>query len=301
MKPISDSSKDERRRERVQPLQTAKDLLPLRKASVSDFHLYWIPVSSWPVPLREREWLLQFLGNLDAMMESQSGLRGEFFLDYQTAKEVERVFLKNASERLPFLGLARKPGAPLPKAPTGEQLRKAAHGDDEFDIARHTPTYCYWLMNKDLPRVLPLFFGHGGASMIYLAPDPKTVPFKIPHKEEINELFPGLPLGKLEAMNAAVAAMQDGFLAKSKELFGVGLEEEPQYDGLPFIVPLLETADFSRQPEEERQKWFELFQFHWRESPIDGGIFLASKLDIEEGIIDQLKKMKEEGQVYPLA
>jgi hypothetical protein len=301
VEPISDPSKDERKRERMRPLQTAKDLLPLRKASVSDCHLYWIPVSAWPVPTREREWLLLFLAQTNTLMETSRGLRGEFFLDYWTAREVERPLLKNAIELLPFPGLARRPGAPLPKAPTGDELQEAGHGDRGFDMAKHTPTYCYWFMNKDFNRLLPLFFGHGGVSMIYLAPDPGTIPPKIPYREEISELFPGLPLEKLEAMNAATAAMNDGFLAKSKALFGVGLEDEPQYEGLPFIVPLLETADFSRQPEEERKKWFELFQFHWRESPVDRGIFLASKLDIEEGLIELLKKMKEEGHVYPLA
>lgn len=302
MDPSPRSGNQPERRDRLHPVDMSKALAPFRKASsVNDCHLYWIPISSWPAPNGQRAWLLEFLGKLHAVVESKTELRGEFFLDYHVAEDFERLFLKSAIELAPFLGLARRPGTSLPKGPTQQELKDAAQGRSEFDLKKHMPTYCYWFLNQDLARLLPLFFGHGGTSMMYLAPDPGAKPPKIPYLDEIKEIFPTLPFDKLEAMSSAAASMGDGFLKKSKLLFGTGLEEEPQYDGLPFIVPLLEAGDFTRQPQQERQNWFELFELHWRESPADRGLFLASKLDIEEDIIGLLEQMKEAGHIYPVA
>jgi hypothetical protein len=257
-------------------------------------------VTSWPIPSGQKAWLSQFLAAVNAFLSSEAGLRGEFFLDYQTVQQVERNFLRHSVELLPYLGLARRPGASLPDRPTDEELKDAAKVGKELDFADYTPTYSYWFLNKDLSRLLPLFFGHGGTSMIYLARDPNAVPLKIPYVDEIKQIIPGLPLDKLEAMSSAATSMADPFLKKSKELFGIGLEEEPQYAGLPFIVPLLRTSDFFELPD-EANKWLELFDVHWRESPVDKGIFLASKIDIEANIIEILNKMTEAGQTYPMA
>jgi hypothetical protein len=299
--PTPNTSRDREKRGRLHPEHTAKDLLPLRRApAVSHCYLYWVPVSSWPIPTGERAWLLQFLGGLHALVKSETTLRGEFFLDYQTAGHVHRPFLKNALELLPFLGMARRPGAPIPEPPTADELKKAAAGDGEFDMSQHTPTSCYWFLNQDLERLLPLFFGYGGASMMYLAPDPNATPPEIPYLDEIKEIFPEMPYSKLEAMNSAAASMSDAFLKKSKDLFGVGLEEEPVYEGLPFILPLLQTSDFTGQPQEVWETWYQLFELHWRESPPDRGVFLASRLDLEDKIVELLQQMSEAGQVYPV-
>jgi hypothetical protein len=110
-----------------------------------------------------------------------------------------------------------------------------------------------------------------------------------------------MPAAKMEALIRAGMAMKDGFLAKSKELFGAGLEEEPEYEGYSYIVPLLETKDFFTQPPATRQRWFELFDVFWRESPTDEGIYIASSLPLKSLLIQVVQSMKEAGAIYPIA
>src|SRR5437660_769240 len=97
------NSRDPERRVRLHQTGGSKELLPFRKApSATDCHLYWIPVTSWPIPSRERAWLLQFIRQFHSLTESVFELRGEFFLDYHIAKDVEQKFQKSAIELVPF-------------------------------------------------------------------------------------------------------------------------------------------------------------------------------------------------------
>jgi hypothetical protein len=91
----------------------------------------------------------------------------------------------------------------------------------------------------------------------------------------------------------------DGFQEKSKSLLGVGLQDDPQFKGLRFVLPLLKASDFFSESEQEVEKWFQLFDVYVNESPPDKGILLASKLDLEDSLIDLLKTLKEEGLEYP--
>jgi len=94
-------------------------------------------------------------------------------------------------------------------------------------------------------------------------------------------------------------ALKDGFQAQSKQLFGAGLEDNPQYPGIPFILPLLQASDFFGQPEPESAKWFQLFDLYVRESPEDTGVLLASKTDFDDPLIQLLEKMRADGFTYP--
>jgi len=273
---------------------------PFLKASeLADCELYWISVSSFPPPAPQRAWLLDFFPRLHRALAEKYELRGEFFLQHKTVTAVEQIFRKRASELLPKLGLARRPGAPLPPPPTKDQLMAAVHGAP-FDVLTHMPDYCYWLRNPDLVKMLEEFSGLGGAAMFYLKPDPSAKPPDIPIVDELRKLFPQMQWDKLDMMTKAAFASKDKFLTESKKLFGEGLEQDPTYDGLPYILPMLGTSDFFSQPEEERKKWFELFDLFWRESPPDKGIYVASKLPLEELLDGILQGMKEEGKIYPL-
>jgi hypothetical protein len=92
---------------------------------------------------------------------------------------------------------------------------------------------------------------------------------------------------------------KDGFRAASKALFGAGLESEPEFPGIPYILPLVETGDFFTQPAADREKWFKLFDIFWRESPADNGVFLASKPPIEDLLYKTLASMNDEALFYP--
>ena len=287
-------------RDRVERIEGGeRSLLPFLRAPASPgCELYWISVPVFPPSPPQRQWLVDFLPRLHASLAKEHGLRGEFFLQFKTVTQVEKRFRKLALDALPILGLARKPNAPMPPAPTKEQLEAAARGGS-FDITAHYPDYCFWLRNPDLLMLLQEFFGRGGSAIYYLKPDPATKPVEVPHMQEFRQLMPQLPFDKLGSITQAGLAMKDGFLESSKKLFGAGLEQEPEYDGIPYILPLLRTNDFFSQPEPERQKWFQLFDVFWRESPDDKGIYVASKLPLEATLIEILKAMKEAGKVYP--
>ena len=93
-------------------------------------------------------------------------------------------------------------------------------------------------------------------------------------------------------------SLLDGFLDKSKELFGKGLEDNPEYPGILFILPLLATQDFFARPEEEVKQWFELFDVYVGESPVDQGVLLAAGFEIEPLLIEILAEMRDAGQGY---
>jgi hypothetical protein len=283
---------------RLQPVEEFK-IDPFVQAPESkDCELYWVPVFSFPPPAPQREWLIDFFQRLDQALAKEHGVRGEFFLQQTTVPDVEKRFLKTARELLPKLGLARKPNAPLPPPPTINQLKAGVAGQP-FDIEAHFPDYCYWLHHPELSKLLGDFFGHGGSATFYLKPDPATKPPEIPYMDEFKKLFPQMGWDTMDTMVRAGFAAKDKFLEASKKLFGEGLEEEPSYEGLPYILPLLTTTDFFQQPEAERKKWFELFDVFWRESPVDKGIYVASKVPLAGLLHKIIESMKEAGKLYP--
>lgn len=273
---------------------------PFRRATGSlPCELYWIGVSAFPIGAPQRAWLCEFFVRLNALLKQEHSLRGEFFLQYKTVALVEKRFRKLSMDLFPKLGLARKPNAPLPPPPAREQLEAAVHGTSDFDITEYFPDYCFWLRHPELSKLLEEFFGLGGSAVYHLKGDPATSPAQIPFKAEMQKVFPQMPFDKMEAMMQAALAMKDGFLNTSKQLFGEGLEQEAEYQGIPYIVPQLETSDFFSRPDAERRKWFELFQVFWRESPPDKGIFIASSLPLESLLVQILETMKEAGKLYP--
>ncbi len=92
--------------------------------------------------------------------------------------------------------------------------------------------------------------------------------------------------------------MKAPFLKQSKEMFASDLEDDPQYPGLLYTLHLLSSEDFFATSTDEIERWFQLFQIYWRESPEDKGIVLASKADIEGDLEDVLLDMRESGLEY---
>jgi hypothetical protein len=270
----------------------------IRSPQDPDCELYWISVPLFPAGAGSRSWLIDFFVRLDTALMEHCQIRGEFFLQFKTVGQVEKRFRKLAPQLFPQIGLSRRPNAPLPRPPTLEQLQAAMDGA-AFDVTAHYPDYCFWLRHPEVASLLKEFFGIGGSAMYYLKPDPATKPIEIPYWKELCSLMPQMPAGKMEALIRAGLAMKDGFLPKSKELFGAGLEDEPEYDGFSYILPLLETRDFFTHPPASRQKWFELFDVFWRESPADEGIYIASSAPLESLLIQIVQSMKKEGNVYP--
>src|SRR5262249_45321750 len=143
--------------------------------------------------------------------------------------------------------------------------------------------------------------GHGGMTIVYFEPDPRTQAPKLFFSDKVRAhpmlqpLFQQFDLDRMQDRNYALL---DGFLAKSKNLFGVGLEEDAQFKGLLFVIPRLRTRDFFDQPRES-EKCLELFSIYVNESPEDMGILVASTTDLDDHFIDLVKKMRSEGLEYP--
>ena len=127
----------------------AEELRAWRRAeSVSHCFLYWMPVSSFPIPAAERAWALDFFSRFSDLLKDKFGLRPEVFLQYKTAAQRSDEFIRTAREFSPMIGLARRFNVPISRLPTPEQLRQMADENRKFDLDASGPDYCYWFLKK---------------------------------------------------------------------------------------------------------------------------------------------------------
>lgn len=288
-----------------------RELLPWRRADgLGRCFLYWLPVDSFPMPTRQREWLMVFLDRWVLLMKDQFGLRPELFLQYKTVHpHLMKPLLNTMMDFVPVMGLGRKPGTSLPEMPSVDEIQattkkmfdalRQQHPLPLPDANKHLPDYAYWFVDKSEKRQRELFFGFGGVTVTFLKPDPKTVPRPLPISPNLRKRLPMLQVADIDQLMARAASLADGFLAKSKGLFSAGLENEPQTKGLPFILPLMDADDFFSQPQEVVQQCFDLFDVYFRESPADKGVLLAFATEIEPSLLTLLKEMREQGLIYP--
>lgn len=252
---------------------------------------------------------MEFLSRWTKLMR-ELGLRPETFLQYKVIyPDLMDALLNNMMELIPVMGLGRKPGAPLPKLPSESEVQKSTKNmfdalmnnkpADLPDAKSYMPDYSYWFVEKSDQKQRQLFLGHGGFSMTFLKPDPNTVAPPLPITPALRKKIPMLE--DMEKKFEQANSLKDAFLRKSKELFGEGLEKEPQMKGIPFILPLLDAGDFFSQPEEVIKNSLQLFDVYVRESPADRGLLLAANFDVEEKLIGILQRMREDKFTYPEA
>ncbi len=286
------------RRVRLSSIDRAKDLLPLRRATeLNECSLYWLPVNAWPPRLEDKLWLMAFFDRFSATIVKKLGLRSEVFLQAKVLyPDLLDTFTGLFTDQAPIIGLVRRPGAPVPKAPSPEQLNGILDGALKYDLDDYMPDLTYWFVKKQESRYRELFLGYAGLSILYLKPDPKTVAPPLPFSKKVRE-HPMFPKLDVDAFHEGTFAMLDGFQEKSKQVFGVGLESNVVYPGLRFILPNLQSADFFTH-RAELPKWFEVFDIFMAESRQDQGILLASKTDIEDDLIDLILDMREGGLLY---
>lgn len=286
--------------QRLTPIDRDPDLYPWRRAhGLTWCFLYWIPVTSFPVPMSQRQWLLIFLDRVSSLLGTQYDLRPEIFLQYKSLyPDLMKSFVKSSVDFGPLPGLGRKPGATIPAAIREQDIQDMMDGK-KYDFNEWVADYSYWFVNKSAKKQRELFLGYGGMTTIFLKPDPKTKAPAIPFSPAIRNYFSIFQKFDVDGLVGHTFALMDGFQEKSKKLFGDGLEDEAQLQGIRFILPLLSTQHFFNQGEETREKWFQLFDVYINESPADQGILLASKLDLEQQLIVLIKRMREENLEYP--
>ncbi|HLW86631.1 MAG TPA: hypothetical protein VKR60_15545 [Candidatus Sulfotelmatobacter sp.] len=284
-------------KQRLEPHPGERQIRPWSRAqNLTRCFLYWIPVHSFPVPALQRDWLLTFLDRWGRVAAKQLSLRAELFLQLQSVQpNLSDALVKCAPDFNPVFGLSRRPGGGLPPLPTQQDVKAMQRGEKAFSFSDYAGDYCYWFLAGAEDKQRALFFGQGGLTTLYLKPGPApAVPkVRLPKAMQEHPFFKDA-----DEKMAAASRLSSPFLKKSKELFGAGLESSPQYPGILFIVPLLASADFFSRPEEEVKSWFDLFDIYVRESPVDRGILLATKPDLEEAMAEIVREMKAEGMEY---
>lgn len=283
--------------------QRTDDLLPFVRAwTLESCQLYWIPVQETPVPFRQRQWLASFVSRFASIAKRYGGEPQTFLLMKVIQPDLRDEFIRSGRELAPVIGLSRRPGEPLPALPDKAYTDDLAKGRIQYDPHSLQPDYAYWFTAGDQQVVMTKFFGSGGFTSLYFPPDPATTPppVTIPTSARRNpQLAALLQPGALDHINRVAYAMKSKFLKQSKEAFGQDIVNEPQYPGLPFILPLLSSKDFFEGKPAEQDAWFSLFEFYLGESPRDKGVILATRHDIEDDLTNLLRTMREDNEVYP--
>ena len=271
----------------------------IRAEALNDCYLYWLPVSAYPMRSQEREWMNEFIIRLVAAFK-KLGLRDETFFQYsEITEELGTRFLKHTAQKMKLMGWGRSADASMPAPPSMADLKKIQDSGEGLDTRQWFANFLIWFMAGG-PEQRAHFSGNGGMLTLLLPSDPKAVAPSLTITPKLRSAMPVFQKVDVDGMIAGTFAMRDSFLSKSKDVFGVGLEERPEYPGIPFILPLLDSGHFFAAATELRRQWFDIFDIYIRESRNDGGILLAfGEPAYEDVILDVLQSMREEKAVYP--
>jgi len=285
-----------------QRLYEDKDFSPWvpAQSELEGTRLFWIPVSAFPLSHREKVWITEFLRRMGEVLSRDFGLRTEIFLQYkQITPEMGDSFRKYAQKCMKLLGLGRSSKNDLPSFPTQDQVKEAVDSGKPFDFRDWLGNYTIWFTSKQPEEQRELFLGCGGMTTIFLPPDPKLKPLRLPFTPKLRASFPVFQRTDVDGIITGTLAMQDAFLEKSKKLFGEDLVETPEYPGLAFILPLLDANHFFLANAETRSQWFELFDVYVNESRKDKGLVLAfQKEEYDQVMLDVLESMERDGLKY---
>jgi hypothetical protein len=208
-----------------------------------------------------------------------------------------------AQEFLPMGGLTRRPGSSLPAPPTQQDIEALQQGKRKFDFDEYVGDYAYWFASDSKTRHRDRFLGLGGLTSLYIKDvASSTIPtFKLPAMAQNSPLMqPLLQQFDIEGIFNNSSIFFHPFFERSKQVFGRGLEQHPQYKGFLFIVPLLESRDFFTQARESVEEWFQVFDVYVNESPRDGGVLLATRLQLEDTLSDIIEGMRAEDKEFPV-
>jgi len=287
-------------RKRLDPL-SHKSIYPLKRASQMDAcALYWLPVETMPVSWREKQWLMAFFDHLHELLVQQE-IKQESFLQMKFAAPlgvVKDTLHRHQLKLMPLMGLARRPGVPLPRIPTEQDLEPIIQGKQKFVFDEHVPDYYLWFLTREERWRRDLFLGHGGYTMIYVKSDPNATPPPLPDYPAIRsmEVFQKLDV---DSIWETMFLLNDQLGDKSKEIFGKGLEEHAGFKDQNFVLPIMTARDFLDARPEDIQEWFTVFEVYIQESPEDGGLLIAAKDDLDEILFNVLQQLWDKQIFHP--
>ncbi|WP_419805280.1 hypothetical protein [Terriglobus sp.] len=297
------SPQDVSRSSRLSAILSREELAPFVRAyDLSDLSLYWLPVKEFPVPQKQRSWLLEFLKRLGLVLESESGLREENFLPFKTLyPDYLDRFTQTGMEYLPLSGMSISPDAKPVANPSFEDIKELVGSSSKsgapVDVNQFMPDILYWFLIKKGLQQRQDFFGSGGMITLYLKPDAACVapPLRIPKVVSSRPDFSK----DIEGQVQATYSMKDGFLQASKELFGKSFEHLPIYQGIRFVLPILSSKNFTTADVETRECYLQLFEGMFWESPKDRGMLLVLKdAAFDRRLVEILQSMEEDGYKY---
>ena len=272
------------------PWVRAHDALP-------DCTLFWMPVSGFPVRKHEKVWITEFLAQLSSRLSEDFILRCEIFFQYKRiSAELSDPFRTYSPKCLKLMGVGRCAESDLPVMPTPEKVRELIENGEKIDIQSWIADFLIWFITKQPQQQRDLFLGHGGMMTLFLPADPKATPPKLPITPALRAAMPVFQKMDVESIVEGAFVTRNSFLEESKAMFGAGLETRPEYPGIPFVLPLLDSGHFFTATEELRSKWFELFDVYINESRKDNGIILAFQKECyEDVVLDVLDSMRRNG------
>jgi hypothetical protein len=255
-----------------------QDFAPWTHAeTLTSAHLFWLPVSGFPLRHNERVWLLQFLTCFSDLLQAKHALRCEAFVDFQQlSPEPSRALRSYVARNQALLGFFRSSDTDDSPLLTDEQAQQSLQQISAAEeISMPTNKRLLWFLNRRLGEQLDLFFGHGGVSLAYMPPDPKTVPPPLPFTPELRASHPAFQRQDVDGMIQAVYAERDAFLGKSKLLFGKHMQDKAEWENTRFILPRFSSKQFFEASDALRNKWFSLAPVYLSESEEDKGILLC--------------------------
>lgn len=256
-------------------------------------------MEGFPLGFEQRSWILTFLERFLNRLEREEGLRSELFLAYKDLPHVLiQTFLDYRRKHSILLGLGRHPGENIAPFFSEDELRAVQRGESTANVADWVPEYQYWFVAKDRAGQFERFFGFGRMTLLMLPPDPATKAPPLPFTPALRAAHPALHRSDIDAQQNAIYALNDAFLAQSKEIFGKGLEEDSRYPGISFVLPMLHSGNFFDTAPESLAVWFSLFDLYVAESPADKGVLLAFAKPYADHMLDVLDDMRAEGLTY---
>ncbi|MFZ5926520.1 MAG: hypothetical protein ACOYX1_03630 [Acidobacteriota bacterium] len=257
----------------------------VRAESLTRCALYWAGVSSTPMRQSEQEWFLAFLQAFVRTCKEQ-GWMPCFFLDVETIERYcQDRFLDESINYRVFPAYTRTPWGPLPQPIPEEETDAIRKMEKPFVLSTYLRGYAQWFRKFQPDKVLPAYFGFGGATILFVPPDPAAAPplpdFSPGVKKSpmLREAFAaGDPI---EEMKTLLLLRHKAFAAL-KAAFSKGMENHTGLKSMPLLIPRLRSQDFFSLESEVLDALFEASPVYLAESPEDRGIIIASAKPIDE-------------------
>lgn len=259
----------------------------VRAESLTRCSLYWAGVASTPLRQAEQEWFVAFLMAFIGACKGQ-GWMPCFFLDVETIERFcQDRFLAESIEFRAFPAFGRVPWGPLPQPIPVEETDAIRKQEKPFLLSNYLKGYVQWFRRFQPEKVLPFYFGFGGATMLFVPPDPATAP-------PLPDFSPGVKKSPLlrdafaagdpiEEMRTLLLLKHKSFAAL-KAAFSKGAEDHTALKSMPLLIPRLRSQDFFSLESEVLDALFEASPVYLAESPEDRGILIASAKPIDEVI-----------------